>query len=149
LPTNIKQLAQRDRVSVRLYTVIYELLDDTKVELTKLLSPEIKEQELGRLLIRGVFKTTKNEIIAGGEVTKGKLTLPAFVRVSRGDEILGEAEATNLKRGPQDAKEVLEGEMCGVSLHTNTKLTLEEGDRLVCRYDEEGWTSGHQLQRLQ
>lgn len=130
IPTNIKRLAARDKVDIRVYRVIYELLDDAKIELSKLLAPEVKETELGRLVVRAVFKTTKTEIICGGEVTKGKLQIPALARVTRGDEQLAEVEITNLKRGPQDVKEVLEGEMCGMSLRTVNKLELQEGDRV-------------------
>jgi translation initiation factor IF-2 len=130
LPSNVKQLSSRDKVDVRLYKVIYELIDDTKLELTKRLPPEIKETELGRLVVRGIFKTTKTEIICGGEVTKGKLTVPALARITRGEEELGEVEVTNLKRGPQVAKEVVEGEMCGLSLATTSKIDLQEGDRI-------------------
>jgi len=129
-PTNIKRLASRDKVSIRLYRVIYELIDDVKDELTKLLAPEIVEKDMGRLVVRGVFKTTKAEVICGGEVTKGKLIVPALARVVRGDETLAEVEVTNLKRGPQDAKEVFEGEMCGLSFRTTSKVELEEGDRI-------------------
>jgi translation initiation factor IF-2 len=130
LPSNVKQLSSRDKIDVRLYKVIYELIDDTKLELTKRLPPEIKETELGRLIVRGIFKTTKTEIICGGEVTKGKLTVPALARVTRGEESLGEVQVTNLKRGPQVAKEVVEGEMCGLSLVTTSKIDLQEGDRI-------------------
>jgi translation initiation factor IF-2 len=130
LPTNVKQLSSRDKVSVRLYKVIYELIDEVRGELSTRLAPEVRETELGRLIVRGIFKTTKTEVICGGEVTKGKLTAPALARVTRGDEMLGEVEVTNLKRGPQVAKEVVEGEMCGLSLATTSRLDLEEGDRI-------------------
>lgn len=130
IPTNIKQLASRDRVPVRIYKVIYELIDDAKAELTKLLAPEVIEHDLGRLVVRGIFKTTKTEVICGGEVTKGKLTSPSLARVKRDGEVLAEVEVTNLKRGPQDAKEVFEGEMCGLSLKTESKLDLQEGDHI-------------------
>lgn len=129
-PTSIKRLASRDKVHIRLYKVIYELIDDVKKELTTLLAPEIVETDLGRLVVRGIFKTTKTEIICGGEVTKGKITLPAFARIKRGDEQLAEAELTNLKRGPQDAKEVFESEMCGISLKTTSRIDLQDGDRI-------------------
>jgi len=130
LPASSRQQAGRDKVNVRLYKVIYELIDDVKAELSRLLSPEIVENELGRLVVKGVFKTTRTEVIAGGEVTKGKLTIPALARVSRGDEQLAEVEVTNLKRGPADTKEVFEGEMCGLSLATTKKLDLQEGDHI-------------------
>ena len=130
LPTSIKRLAGRDKVSVRLYNVIYELLDDAKQEMSGLLAPEVKEEIIGRLVVKGVFKTTKTEVICGGEVTKGKLTVPALARVVRDKDTIAEVEVTNLKRGPQDAKEILEGEMCGLSLKTSSKVDVQEGDRI-------------------
>ncbi|HYH75210.1 MAG TPA: translation initiation factor IF-2 [Candidatus Saccharimonadales bacterium] len=129
-PTNIKRLASRDKIMIKLYTVIYELIDDVKEGLTELLPPEVVETELGRLVIRGVFKTTKTEVICGGEVTKGKLIAPSLARVFRGDDLLAEVEVTNLKRGPQDAKEVFESEMCGANIKTTTRLDLQDGDRV-------------------
>lgn len=131
MPSNIKQLAMREKVPVRLYKIIYELLDDAKQELSDLLAPEEIVTNVGRLLVRGVFKTTKTEVICGGEVTKGKLVIPSFATVYRGDEILAEnLKVTNLKHGPTDTKEVLEGEMCGVSMSTNNRLDLLDGDRV-------------------
>lgn len=130
LPANIKQLAARDKVSIRLYKVIYELIDDVKSELEVLLPPEVIETDLGRLVVKGIFNTTKSSVICGGEVTKGKLTVPALVRIVRDKETIAQVEATALKRGPQEAKEVFEGDMCGVSLATTAKLELQEGDHL-------------------
>lgn len=129
-PSNIKRLASRDKVHIRLYNVIYELIDDVKEELTKLLVPEIVETETGRLVVKAIFKTTKTELICGGEVTKGRLTVPSFAKVIRDKDQIAEVEVTKLQRGPQDTKEVLEGEMCGVSITTISKLELQEGDRL-------------------
>lgn len=130
LPSSSRQQANRDKVPIRLYNVIYELIDDVKTELSKLLSPEIIETIYGKLTVKGIFKTTKTEIICGGEVTSGKLQLPALARITRGDDLLGEVEVTNLKRGTVDAKEILEGEMCGLSLKTVKKIELIEGDKL-------------------
>lgn len=130
LPSSSRQQASRDKVQVRLYKVIYELIDDVKTELSKLLRPEIVETDLGRLVVKGIFKTTKSDVICGGEVTKGKLTVPALARVSRSDELLGEVEVTGLKRGPADTKEVFEGEMCGMSFSTKKKIELQEGDHI-------------------
>ncbi len=130
MQSNVKQLASRQKTIVRLFDVIYELIDDVRNDLSALLKPQIVETELGRLLVRGIFKTTKSEIICGGEVTKGKLSLPAQANIMRDEQKLAEVEVTNLKRGPTDVKEVLEGEMCGVSLKTTQKLELQEGDRI-------------------
>lgn len=130
MPSNIRQAASRDRVNVRLYNVIYELIDDVKTEMSKLLQPKVVETSLGRLVVRGIFKTTKIEVICGGEVTKGLLRAPAYARVFRDNEQLAEVEVTMLKRGPQETKEVNEGEMCGVSIKTDQRLELQEGDKL-------------------
>jgi translation initiation factor IF-2 len=130
LPASSRQQASRDKVEVRLYRVIYELIDDVKSELEKNLAPEIIETDLGRLVVKAIFKTTKTEVICGGEVTKGKLSLPALARVLRGKEQLAEVQITRLKRGPQDAKEVVEGELCGISLATTQRLEVLEGDHI-------------------
>ncbi len=130
LPSSGRQQASRDKVSVRLYSVIYELIDDAKQELSKLLSPQIVETELGRLIVKGIFKIARTEIICGGEVTKGKLTAPALGRIFRDDTQLAEVKVTGLKRGPSEAKEILEGELCGMSLETAKRLNLQEGDRV-------------------
>lgn len=130
LPPAVKRQAQRDKVPVRMYRIIYELIDDAKQSLELLLAPEVVETEVGKLVIRGVFKTSKDEVICGGEVTKGKLVPGVLVRVKRGDEQLAEAEVGNVQRNHQEAKEVFEGEMCGLQLKTKGKLVIEEGDKL-------------------
>jgi translation initiation factor IF-2 len=130
-PNNIMRLANRDKVSVRLYNVIYELLDDAKEALGKLLAPEIVEKDTGMLEVRGIFKTSKTEIICGGEVMSGKLTAPSLAKIVRGKEELAEVEITNLKKGPADAKEVLVGEFCGLNVKTKSRLALEEGDKIT------------------
>lgn len=130
LPPAVKQQAARDKVHVRLYKVIYELLDDAKNSMEALLAPEVVETEVGALKVKGVFRTLKEEVIAGGEVTKGKVAAGLLVRVKRGDEQLAEAEVTSVQRQQAEAKEVFEGEMCGLSLKTTKKVLLEEGDTL-------------------
>ncbi len=130
VPVNIKQTALRQKVRVRSFAVIYELLDDVKQNLSSLLAPQIVEDEIGRLVVKGIFKTTKDEIICGGEVTKGKIVSGCLAKVIRDKVTLAEVEVTGVKRGAQEVKEVLEGEMCGVQLKIDQKLTIEEGDRL-------------------
>ncbi|OGL29579.1 translation initiation factor IF-2 [Candidatus Saccharibacteria bacterium RIFCSPHIGHO2_02_FULL_47_12] len=130
IPVGTKRLAARDHVSIRHYDVIYELLDDAKAGMSLLLSPEIKETELGRLIVRGIFKLTKTEVICGGEVTKGKLSLPAQARIMRDKEQVAEVEVVALKRGPTDVTEVNEGEMCGLSFHSSARVDLQEGDHV-------------------
>ena len=130
LPPAVKQLATRERAEVRMYRVIYELLDDAKNSMEKLLAPEVVENITGILEVKGVFRTTKDQIITGGEVVTGKITPGLLVRAKRGDEVLGEAEITNLQREKAEVKEAFEGDMCGMSLKTNKKMLLEIGDTL-------------------
>lgn len=130
LPPAVKRLAQQDKVSIRIFKIIYELIDDARAVMTELLSPEVVETDMGRLIVRGVFRTTRDEIICGGEVTKGKIQANVLARAMRGDEVLGEVEVKSVQRQKQEAKEVFEGEMCGLQLRTKGKLLLEEGDKL-------------------
>jgi translation initiation factor IF-2 len=130
LPPAVKRLAMRDKVQVRNFRVIYELLDDARQSMEALLAPEVVETEVGKLTIKGIFRTMKDQIIAGGEVTSGKAVPNILARVKRGSEQVAEAEVLNVQRQQQEAKEVFEGEMCGLSLKTNKKLVLEEGDKL-------------------
>ena len=130
LPPAVKRLATRERTEVRLYRVIYELLDDAKDSMEKLLAPEVVETQIGTLKIKGVFRTLKELVIAGGEVTSGKVTKDLHVRAKRGDEVLGEAELTSLQREKVEAREAFEGDLCGISLKTRRKLQLEIGDTL-------------------
>lgn len=130
MPTAVKRLAMRDKVEVRLYRVIYELLDDARVSMEQMLAPEVVETEVGKLTVKGVFRTTKEEVICGGEVTSGKVTAEVLVRVMHEGEQIAEAEIAHVQRQQVDAKEVFEGEMCGLSLKTHKKLQVEVGDKL-------------------
>lgn len=135
LSSQVKQLAARNHVEVRLYRVIYELLDDAKELMSDLLPDKVVETPLGELEIKGVFRTTKTNIIAGGKVTKGRLLPKTQARVWRGKGKkavqLAEVEVSSLRREKNEASDILEGEMCGVELNLNgAKLQLELGDRL-------------------
>jgi translation initiation factor IF-2 len=130
MSTAIKQLASRDKVQVRLFKVIYKLLDDARESMESLLAPEVVETEIGKMTIKGIFRTEKDEVIAGGEVTSGKIVADVLARVKRNKEVLAEVKVVNVQRQQQEAKEVFEGEMCGLSLKTTKKLLLEEGDKL-------------------
>ncbi len=126
----VKNVAAREKVTIKIFKVIYELLDDVRAGLETLLRPEIVETEVGELTIKGVFRTTKDEIICGGEVTKGKAMPNVLARVRRRNEQIAEVSISKVQRQQQEAKEVFEGEMCGLAITTQGKLLLEEGDKL-------------------
>jgi len=146
LPSQIKQLAARTKTEVRLYNVIYELLDDARDTMSALLPDKIVETPVGELDIKGIFRTTRNEIITGGLVKSGKIMPKILARVHRKKDLIAEVEITSVQRDKNEAKEVFEGEMCGINLtiprtridsETNqpinqSKITLEIDDRLEC-----------------
>ncbi len=131
LPPHIKQLAARDKVSIRLYTIIYELIDDVKKQLETMLAPEIVQEELGTLQVKGVFKISKTEVICGGQVTKGTLYTPSLARVLRDKKLIADnLEVTKLQRGPTEVTEVPEGEMCGLSFRSDSRVEVQIDDRI-------------------
>jgi translation initiation factor IF-2 len=83
LPPAVKRTAMRDKVIIRNYRVIYELLDDVRLEMEGKLAPEVVETEIGELKVLGVFRTTRDSIIAGGEVLRGKVASGLLVRIKR------------------------------------------------------------------
>ena len=125
-----RRLAAQMDVELKAYTVIYELLDDIRQALEQLLPPEQVVNELGSLQIKGIFKTTRSELLCGGQLLKGKLSLPARARIKRGDKILAEAEVVSLAKGPTEVKEVASGAMCGLRLATTAKVNLKQDDVL-------------------
>lgn len=130
ISNQVKRLANSVKVPVKLFSVIYELLDDAKHEIEEKLEPEVVETEVGALEIKGVFRTTKDEIICGGLVKSGKIVPNVLARIKRKKEDLGEAEVTSVQREKSETKEVFEGEMCGLNLRTTGKIQLEVGDKL-------------------
>lgn len=130
VPTNIAKLAARDGVLIRNFKVIYELLDDAKSAMEDLLGEEVVETELGEMKVMGVFRTTKTELIAGGEMLRGKLIPGVMARVKHDKEVIGEAEVESVQKERIDAKELVEKEVGGLMMKTNKKINLQVGDRL-------------------
>ena len=134
---NILHQAQRDHIEIKNYKIIYELIDDVKIRLSSLLNPEIIEKSVGELQIKAIFSTTKNEIICGGVVLSGKINLNSLLRVRRGKDLILESKLNNLKRGQINVKEVLEGELCGLSIDiSNQKVEILVDDRVEF-YDQD------------
>jgi len=128
LSSGLKALANRERVQVRLYKVIYELTDDLREALGQMLAPEVTETVVGALEIKGVFKTTKTNVVCGGTVTSGRIEPKLALRVQRGGEVVGEGVLASLQKDKQQAKEAFEGETCGMNVTTTTPI--EMGDTL-------------------
>lgn len=131
----VKQLAGRAKVQIRLYKVIYELLDDLRAGLESMLKPEIVETEVGALKILGVFKTTKNAVICGGEVTSGKVSADTRIRIRRDKEVVGEGMLASVQKEQNKVSEAVEGEQCGLNVATHAKIQVD--DRLEFFVTEE------------
>ena len=130
VPINISKMAARDGVPIKTYRVIYELLDDVKHEMENLLDAEIVETDEGEMKIKGVFRTEKSSIIAGGEVLSGVAKPGMLARVIRDKTYIGEVEVTSVQKEKMDVKELAAGETGGLALKTEHKLTIELNDRL-------------------
>lgn len=128
LNSNLKALANREGVQVRLYRVIYELTDDLRDALSQMLAPEVIQTVVGELEIKGVFKTTKSNVVCGGTVTSGRIEPKLKLHIRRGDEVLGEGVLASLQKDKQEAREAFEGETCGLNVTTTTGIAL--GDTL-------------------
>ena len=130
VPNAIAKMAERNGVPVRVYRVIYELLDDAKREMEKMLDAEVVETETGKMTIKGVFRTEKTEVIAGGEVKEGKVAPGMLGRVYRKKELLGEVEVISVQEGKITVPTLSQGEIGGISLKTTKKIKLELEDRI-------------------
>lgn len=132
---NAQAVAEKEKVYVKTYRVIYNALDDVKSAMIGMLSPDIKEVIQGRVEIRQTYKVSNVGTIAGCYVLTGKITRNSEVRVLRGGVIIHEGHLASLKRFKDDAKEVNAGYECGLSIDKFNDL--REGDIIEAFYMEE------------
>jgi translation initiation factor IF-2 len=123
-----RELAQKEDVDIRLYTIIYDVVNDIKLALEGMLEPEKREEVIGTIEIRNIFKASKVGAIAGCYVTSGKVARNSLVRVKRGGKMLQTAKISSLKRFKDDAREVTAGFECGLTL--DSFEGIEVGDIL-------------------
>jgi translation initiation factor IF-2 len=127
LSTHVERIAGNNGVEVRLYDVIYELLDEVTGILEGLIEPEEKERVIGRLEVKGMFFRKRSDQVIGGKVTEGILKRVPF-RILRGTDEVGTGRITSLRHIDKDVKEAKEGKEYGMRIDCN--FTLEEGDVL-------------------
>ncbi|MBT3181970.1 MAG: translation initiation factor IF-2 [Deltaproteobacteria bacterium] len=111
-----KAASQEEKVEIRTYRIIYEMIDEVRKAMEGLLAPDEKEVELGTAEVRDVFKITKTGTIAGCYVTDGKIQRNAMARLLRDQVVVFEGTLSSLKRFKDDAKEVAEGYECGIGI---------------------------------
>ncbi len=124
------ELAQRESVDIRSYTIIYELLDELQKAVAGLLAPIIKEQHLGRAEVRDTFRVKGVGTIAGCSVVEGIIRRDAEVRVIREAAVVFTGRVNSLKRFKDDAKEVRQGFECGIGIANFADVKV--GDSLEC-----------------
>jgi len=132
--TEAENLAKDKKVEIKLYDVIYHLLDEVKARLEKLLTPEVIRTDLGRLKVLAIFKKEDKGMIIGGSVTKGRIIPFAKVDVMRGNIKIGSGQLTKVQSNKVDVNEVTQGHECG--LRFEGKAIIQENDTLEV-YNEE------------
>ena len=123
-----RNLAEQHGVSIRLYEIIYRMIEDIEKALKGMLEPEVKEISVGQAQVRAIFKINKVGTIAGCRVIQGEVRRNTRIRVMRNGEKIFEGEISSLKHEKDDVKEVRQGFECGISLKGYNDLS--EGDIL-------------------
>lgn len=123
---NAKALAERNKIDIRLYRVIYDAIDDVNKAIKGLSAPKYREQYLGKAEVRVVYKISGVGNIAGAMVKDGKIVRNAKVRLIRNNIVVADTAISSLKRMKDDVKEVVQGFECGIGLENFNDL--KEGD---------------------
>ncbi|MBN1107128.1 MAG: translation initiation factor IF-2, partial [Bacteroidales bacterium] len=111
-----RKLAEKEEIDIRLYSIIYDAIEQIRSAMEGMLSPEVKEEIVATLEIREIFKVTKVGTVAGCYVKEGKITRNTKVRVIRDGIVIYTGELGSLKRFKDDAKEVVGGFECGLNI---------------------------------
>ena len=119
---NARQLADKEEIDIRNYSIIYDAIDDLKDAMEGMLSPEVKEEITGTAEIREIFKISKVGSIAGCMVTDGKIFRNSKVRLIREGVVIFTGELTALKRFKDDVKDVSKGYDCGIQLKNYNEI---------------------------
>ena len=121
-----RTIAKRDKVDIRYYSIIYELIDDMKKMLSGLLTPDTKEEIIGHAEVRDTFNSSKLGTIAGCFVTNGFVSNSAKIRLVREGKIIHSGEVGTLKRFKDDVKEVRENYECGISFKDYSDILVKD-----------------------
>ena len=119
-----RELAEKEKVDIRTYTVIYSVVNEIKAALSGLLRPTIKEVFLGTAEVRDTFRIPKVGMVAGSYIVSGKLNRNAQVRLVRDNVVIYEGKISSLRRFKEDASEVKEGFECGVGLENYNDIKV-------------------------
>ena len=140
LDISVKKLAQKEDVDIKVYKIIYELMNDIKEELTSILGTEIVRTDLGVLKVIAIFKSGKKSakkvnMIVGAKVESGKIEKASLIEILRGGEKAGQGKVKELQYNKKIAQEVKSGNNAGITYEGN--VIIEEGDVLNAYKEEE------------
>ena len=130
-----REMANRDGVEIRYYSIIYDAIDDLKKAMSGMLDPTLREKLLGYAQIREVFNITKVGKVGGCMITEGVVRRGAKVRLLRDDVVIHEGSLSQLKRFKDDVREVKEGYDCGMAFANYQDIQV--GDFIECFEVEE------------
>ena len=122
--SNARDLAAREEIEIRTYSIIYDAINDIKEAMEGMLSPELKEQVTGNIEIRETFKVSKVGTIAGCMVIDGKVYRTSKIRIIRDGVVVHEGELASLKRFKDDVKEVSKGYECGLNIKNYNDIQI-------------------------
>ncbi len=120
--TKVEQIASQQNVRIRIFSIIYETVDEVRKEMEDLLEPIIKEKPLGKAEVRQLFNIPKAGVIAGSSVTEGLVKRGAHVRVLRDRKVVFSGRIASLRRLKDDVREVQTGFECGIGLENFSDL---------------------------
>ena len=130
----VQRFAEREKVKIMTFEVIYELVEEIRKFMEEILEPEAVRIELGKAKISAIFLVEKNRQIIGGKVIEGEVKKGTKIEVSRNEKLVGRGKLINLQREKKDVDKVMKSQDCGILFEGDIKI--EEGDILAV-YTEE------------
>ena len=127
---NAREIAEKEEIDIRSYSIIYDAINDVKDAMEGMLSPEMREEVTGNVEIRETFKISKIGTIAGCMVTSGKIFRNSNIRIIREGVVIFTGDLVSLKRFKDDVKEVAKGYDCGLQINNYNDIKI--GDVLEC-----------------
>ena len=124
-----KKIAEKEGIIIKNYDVIYKLIDDVKAEASKLLPPEIIEDELGKLNVLAIFRDDRKGFVAGGRLETGELKIGNEVKVLHDNNDKYHDKIISLRQGKNEVKECSSGVECGIGLNSGAKVAV--GDTII------------------
>jgi translation initiation factor IF-2 len=129
-----KQLAERDKIRIMNFEVIYDLVEGVRKAMERILFPENVRTDIGRMKVLAIFMVDKNRQVIGGRVFFGEIKKGAQLEVERNEEVIGKGKMINLQKNKKDADRVVRGEECGILFEGDIKI--DTGDVLTAYVEE-------------